>query len=135
MGSINRVFLLGNVGSVEVKEFGEGKCLVQVSVATTSGYKKKDGDYENTTEWHKCIFAIPSLAERAKNIKKGDTIEVSGAIRTNKWTDKEGNEQSYREIAAVHYSTHKKATTGDSGPQSIGGLNTAPAGKDDDLPF
>lgn len=132
MGSINRIFILGNVGSVEVKEFGEGKSLVQVSVATTSGYKKKDGSYENTTEWHRCIFAIPSLAERAKTIQKGDQIEVSGSIRTNKWTDKDGKEQFMKEISATHYSTHKKAASG-SGEEGSGDAPSHTV--DDDLPF
>ena len=134
MASINRVFILGNVGSVEVKEFGEGKSLVQVSVATTSGYKKKDGSYENTTEWHRCIFAIPSLAERAKTIQKGDQIEVSGSIRTNKWTDKEGNEKQIKEISATHYSTHKKASTGGDSSSHENQTGGAPS-QDDDLPF
>lgn len=133
MASINRVFILGNVGNVEVKEFGEGKSLVQVSVATTSGYKKKDStEYVNTTEWHKCIFAIPNLAERAKTIKTGDQIEVSGSIRTNKWIDKEGNERSMKEISATHYSTHKKAANNDE-PVHEGEL--APSGASDMPPF
>lgn len=133
MSSINSVLLLGNVGSVEVKEFGEGKCLVQVSVATQSGYKKKDGDWENKTEWHRCIFAIPSLAERAKTIGKGDQIEVRGSINTNKWTDKDGNERSIKEIAVTSYTTHKRASKSEDGqPQ----LDMASAGgDDDDLPF
>lgn len=137
MSSINSVLLLGNVGSAEVKEFGEGKCLVQVSVATTSGYKKKDGDYVNITEWHKCIFAIPNLAERAKGIQVGDTIEVRGSIKTNKWEDKEGNERSTKEISATHYTTHRRAKKEEGAPQ---GQPTASApasagAEDDDLPF
>ncbi|MHC5033400.1 MAG: single-stranded DNA-binding protein, partial [Planctomycetota bacterium] len=64
MATINRVTLLGNVGSAETKEFGEGRKLVQVSLATSDGYKK-DGEWVNKTEWHKLVFAIPALAERA----------------------------------------------------------------------
>ena len=131
MSSINSVLLLGNVGSVEVKEFGEGKCLVQVSIATQSGYKKKSGDWENKTEWHRCIFAIPSLAERAKTIGKGDTIEVRGSINTNKWTDKDGNERSIKEIAVTSYTTHKRAAKGEGQPE----MARVTASQDDDLPF
>ena len=131
------VLLVGNVGTVEVKEYGEGKFLVQVSLATQSGYKKGD-DWVNETEWHKCIFAIPSLAERAKNISKGDTIEVRGSIKTNKWTNKDGEERSYKEIAATSYTTHRKAKRDEQGEAPQGQPNTAsPAsvGEDDDLPF
>jgi single-strand DNA-binding protein len=136
MSSINSVLLLGNVGSMEVKEFGEGKFLVQVSVATTSGYKKKDGEYENITEWHRCIFAIPSLAERAKNIKVGDTIEVRGSIKTNKWTDKEsGDERSSKEISATYYTTHKKAANQSSGAKEPESQDAKSEAAPDDLPF
>lgn len=132
MNSINMVLLVGNVGTVEVKEYGEGKFLIQLSLATQSGYKKGD-DWHNETEWHRCIFAIPSLAERAKNISKGDTIEIRGSIKTNKWKDKEGNERSTKEIAVTQYTTHRKAKKDEDGvpaPQQA-----ATAGGDDDLPF
>lgn len=39
MSTINKVILLGNVGSVDVKEFDGGKKLVQVSLATSESYK------------------------------------------------------------------------------------------------
>lgn len=137
MSSKNFVLLIGNVGSVEVKTFGEeGKFLVQASVATSEGYKDKSGEWKENTEWHKCIFAIPALAERAKGIQKGDKIEVTGSIRTNKWTDKDGNARSQTEISAVTYKTWAKAKTQDS-PQAQ--PNAAPAvavpSDDDDLPF
>ena len=143
MSSLNKVILIGNVGNIEVKEYergGEKKPLVQVSLATSDGYKDKNGDWQNQTEWHKCVFAIPSLAERAKSIQKGDTIEVEGSIKTNKWTDKEGNENSYKEIAVVSYKTWRKAKNdapsgGSSEPANAPKPPSMPMGDDDDLPF
>ena len=38
MSSVNKVVLLGNVGGVEVKNFDNGKKLVQLSLATSDGY-------------------------------------------------------------------------------------------------
>jgi single-strand DNA-binding protein len=137
---MNKVILVGNVGNIEVKEYekdGEKKPLVQVSLATSDGYKDKKGEWQNVTEWHKCVFAIPSLAERAKSIQKGDTIGIEGSIKTNKWTDKEGNEKSYKEISVVSYKTWRKAKT-DASPSSEAAPEPAPAssgGGDDDLPF
>lgn len=140
MGSINSVILLGNVGNVEVKEYqknGETKPLVQLSVATSDGYKDKDGEWQDRTEWHRCIFAIPALAERAKSIGKGDQIEVRGSIKTNKWTDKDGNDQSIKEIAVVSYTTHKRAKTEEGQAPEGQPTPASPAsvGGDDDLPF
>ena len=38
--SVNKVILLGNVGSVDVKTFDNGGKIVNISVATTESYKK-----------------------------------------------------------------------------------------------
>ena len=84
MSSLNKVCLLGNIGKVETKTFENGKKLVQVSLATSDGYKKGD-KWEEKTEWHRCIFAIPALADRAASIQKGDKIYVEGSINTNSW--------------------------------------------------
>ena len=109
MASVNKVILLGSVGSVEVKEK-----LVQISLATSSGYKKKDSDeWVNKTEWHRLIFAIPNLVERAKFIGKGDSIYVEGSINTNSWTTKEGEKKDIKEIAVVSFTTMAKSKYAD----------------------
>jgi len=107
MSTINRVTLLGNVGNVEVKEFDNGRKLVQVSIATSESYKKGE-EWVDKTEWHKCIFGIPNLAERATKIQKGDKLYVEGAIQTNSWKDKEGNDRSIKEINCTMFRTFLK---------------------------
>lgn len=108
MASINKVILLGSVGTVEFKK----EKVVQISLATSSGYKKKDSDeWVNKTEWHRLIFSLPGLVEKAKNIKKGDSIYVEGSINTNSWTSKEGEKKEIKEIAVVTFMTMAKAKT------------------------
>lgn len=105
MASINKVILLGSVGSVEVKEK-----VVQISLATSSGYKKKDSDeWVNKTEWHRLIFALSGLIEKAKNISKGDSIYVEGSINTNSWVTKEGEKKDLKEISVVSFMTMAKS--------------------------
>jgi single-strand DNA-binding protein len=110
MSSVNRVILLGNVGTIEVKSFENGKKLVQLSLATSDGYKKGD-KWEEKTEWHRCIFAIPALAERAAGIQKGDKIYVEGSINTNSWTTKDGEKKEIKEISCTMFKTFVKAKT------------------------
>ena len=126
MSTINRVTLLGYVGNVEVKEFDKGRKLVQVSLATSESYKKGD-EWVDKTEWHRCIFGIPNLAERASNIKKGDKVYLEGAIQTNSWTDKEGNERSTKEINCTMFRTFLKNKNAEGAPKKA-----EPAS---DLPF
>jgi len=136
--NINKVILAGRVGTVEVKEFETGRTVVQVSLATTDGYKKKD-EWVNTTEWHRLIFAIPSLAERAKAIGKGDVIYVEGSINTNEWTTKEGEKKQIKEISCTSFKTFAKAK---GEPKEFNQPKTTvsqsiskPAVEDDDIPF
>lgn len=110
MSSVNKVVLLGNVGTIEVKSFENGKKLVQLSLATSDGYKKND-EWVEKTEWHRCIFAIPALADRAASIQKGDKIYVEGSISTNAWTTKEGDKKEIKEISCTMYKTFSKAKT------------------------
>jgi len=109
MSTINKVVLLGNVGTVEVKDFETGKKLVQVSLATSDGYKKGE-EWVNKTEWHKLVFAIPALAERASTISKGDKIYVEGSISTQAWTNKDGEKKEYKEIACTMFKTFSKGS-------------------------
>lgn len=110
MSSVNKVVLLGNVGTIEVKSFENGKKLVQLSLATSDGYKKND-EWVEKTEWHRCIFAIPALADRAASIQKGDKIYVEGSISTNAWTTKEGEKKEIKEISCTMYKTFSIAKT------------------------
>lgn len=133
MSSLNKVMLLGNVGNVDVKDLEGGRKLVQLSLATSDGYKK-DGEWVDKTEWHKCVFAIPTLAERAATIGKGDKIYVEGSINTNTWTNKEGEKKEFKEISCVSlkiFSKNKNVDVVNEAPKQT--VKVAESG--DDLPF
>lgn len=135
MSTINRVVLLGNVGTVEVKELQTGNKIVEVSLATSDGYKKNE-EWIERTEWHRCIFAIPSLAERAATIGKGDKIYVEGSINTQQWTTKEGEKREKREISCTMFKTFSKGSQ-DKGSKPVNKPSKAPASDfgNDDMPF
>lgn len=136
--NLNKVILAGRVGSVDVKEFGTGKKLVQISLATTDGYKKGD-TWENKTEWHRLIFAIPALAERASSIGKGDVIYAEGSINTNEWETKEGEKKQIKEISCTTFKTVSKAAGEKkeyNQPKTTVSESVATKSNDgDDLPF
>jgi len=138
--NINKVILAGRVGTVEPKEFGTGRKIIQMSLATTDGYKKGD-KWENKTEWHRLIFAIPGLVERASSVKVGDVIYVEGSINTNEWTDKEGRKNQMKEISCTSYKTIAKAAGKTeerqyNQPKTTVSESMAPKSMDDDdIPF
>lgn len=95
--SVNKVMLLGNVGSVDIKSFDNGGKIVNISVATSESYKKGD-EWVNKTEWHRCSCGIPAVVERADRINKGDMVYLEGSIVTRSW-EKDGEKKESKEIS------------------------------------
>jgi single-strand DNA-binding protein len=95
--SVNKVMLLGNVGSIDVKSFDNGGKIVNISVATSDSYKKGE-EWINKTEWHKCFCGIPAIVERADRINKGDMVHIEGSIVTRTW-EKDGEKRESKEIS------------------------------------
>lgn len=95
--SVNKVMLLGNVGSVDFKSFDNGGKIVNISVATSDSYKKGE-EWINKTEWHRCSCGIPAVVERAERINKGDMVHVEGSIVTRTW-EKDGEKRESKEIS------------------------------------
>lgn len=91
MASVNKVILIGNVGQdPEVRFMPNGDAVANFSIATTDIWKGKDGKQNEHTEWHR-IVCYRKLAEIVQSyVKKGTSIYISGHIRSNKYTDKQG---------------------------------------------
>ena len=102
MASLNRAFLIGNVGNdPEVRYLNneQGK-FTSFRLATTERYKDRNGDVKENTEWHQ-IVAWGKMADIVeKFVKKGSQLYVEGKITTRKWTDKDGNDRFTTEIRA-----------------------------------
>lgn len=88
--SLNRVFLIGNVGGdPDIKHLSTGSTLVTFSLATNERFKsKKSGEWVEQTEWHN-ISCWDSIAEyAATRVIKGAKVMVEGRIKNKKWADK-----------------------------------------------
>ncbi len=102
MASVNKVILMGNLGrDPEVRYSPDGAAVCNVSIATTSSWKDKtSGERREETEWHRVVF-YNRLAEIAgEYLKKGRPVYVEGRIKTRKWQNKEGVEQTTTEVIA-----------------------------------
>ena len=101
MASVNKVILLGNLGrDPEVRYLPSGDPVANITIATSSKYKGKDGNMVEETEWHRVTF-FGRLAEIASQyLKKGRPVYIEGRIKTRKYTDKEGVEKFATDIIA-----------------------------------
>ena len=90
MSSVNKVFLLGNVGKEpDVKVFDNGDMKTTFTLATSDQWTDKQGNKQESVEWHNCV-TYRQLAKIASDyVKKGSKVFVEGRIKTNFW-EKDG---------------------------------------------
>lgn len=94
MAGVNKVILLGRLGSdPEVRTLPSGGKVVNFSIATSENYTNRNGEKVEQTEWHR-IELWENLANIAEQyLKKGDMAYIEGKIRTEKWTDQNGQDR------------------------------------------
>lgn len=97
--SVNKVILIGNVGSdPEVRNTQAGQHVVTLNIATTENWKDAQGAKQERTEWTRVVF-WGRLAEVAgKYLSKGSRVYVEGSLTTRKWTDKQGTDRYSTEV-------------------------------------
>jgi single-strand DNA-binding protein len=82
----NEITLKGYLGK-DAENFAtkQQKTFTVLSLANKSGYKdKQTQQWVNHTEWHR-IVAFGKPAEYAKNLKKGDYVEIEGELRSTEF--------------------------------------------------
>jgi single-strand DNA-binding protein len=102
MASVNKVILVGNLGSdPEIRYTPSGSAVANFSLATKDQWTGKDGQKEEKTEWHK-IVAWGRLGEICgEYLKKGSQVFIEGRIQTKSWEDRDGNKRYTTEIIAL----------------------------------
>jgi single-strand DNA-binding protein len=82
----NEIKLKGYIGK-DAENFAtkQQKTFTVLSLSTKSGYKdKQTQQWVNHTEWHR-IVAFGKPAEYAKDLKKGDYVEIEGELRSTEY--------------------------------------------------
>ena len=82
----NNVKLKGYIGK-DAESFATKNqtTVVVFSLAVKNGYKdKQTQQWVNHTEWHR-IVAFGKPADFAKNLKKGDYVEIEGELRSTEY--------------------------------------------------
>lgn len=99
MASMNRVTIIGNLGSdPEVRYLDSGACVARFNVATTEKYTNKAGEKVEQTEWHRIELWDAQAKVAEQYLKKGSPVCVEGKLKTETWTDKDGQEKSVTRI-------------------------------------
>ena len=100
MRGVNKALIIGSVGKdPEVRATADGNCIVNLSVATSESWKDKQGNKQESTEWHR-VSAFGKLAEIIRDyVVKGSKVYIEGKIKTRSY-DKDGVKVYVTEIVA-----------------------------------
>jgi len=144
MSSVNKVILVGNVGSdPEIKTFNNGGKVANFSLATTEKWRdKKTQEYVSKTEWSKIsVFSEGLVSVIERYVKKGVKLYIEGRLQTRKWTDNSGNDKYITEVVLKGYGGTLVLLDGsnasaDKPRLDVSGYNrNVVPGLDDEIPF
>lgn len=130
-GSVNKVILVGHLGGDPESRFTQGGTAVATfSVATNESRKNSEGNWEDHTEWHRCVLFGKQAETAAEYVKKGQMVYVEGRLQTRSWEDKEGMKRYSTEVVGNAFTMLGRRNADDGGAQPA-----SQPSNDDDLPF
>lgn len=100
-GSVNKVILVGHLGSdPEVRYTQGGAAVASFTVATNESYTDKSGQRQDKTEWHRIVAWGKTAELCGEYLQKGRQVYLEGRLQTRQWDDKEGVKRYTTEIVA-----------------------------------
>jgi single-strand DNA-binding protein len=141
MASINKVILIGNLGSdPETRTTAAGEAICNLRLATTDKWKdKQTGDAREETEWHRVVL-YRRLAEIGRDyLRKGSSVYIEGRLRTRKWQDKDGKDRYTTEVECSEMQMLGSRPAGSDSQRPVAAAAVphvaAPTTLDDDYPY
>ena len=137
MSGVNKVILIGNLGSDPELRDAKGTPVANFNIATSETWTDKTtNEKKEQTEWHRLVLWRRNAEIASQYLKKGSKIYIEGKLQTRSY-DKEGVKTYTTEVVVDRL--QMLDSKGDSG----GGSAQAPVADappvkfdgGDDLPF
>ncbi len=81
---LNRITLIGFIGSDAERKAANATNIAIFSLATQTSWKNDAGSWESRTEWHRCV-AFGKLADFAGTLSKAAHVAVEGELRSHEY--------------------------------------------------
>ena len=117
--SLNKVMLLGNLGSDPETRFSTGgTAITNFNIATTRRWRdQRSEEWREETDWHRVVCFGRNAEIASEYLSKGRQVYVEGDLRTSSW-ERDGQR---RERTEIH--VQQLILLGGGGGQSRGGGN------------
>lgn len=125
---LNKVLIIGNLTrDPELKALPSGIKVCSFGIATNRVYKDKEGNRQETTEFHN-ISAFGRTGELvAQYMRKGSQVYLEGRLQTRSWEGKDGEKRYRTEIIADTVQFGNRPTGGVSSTGVAKGGTEVPA--------
>ncbi len=135
MASLNKVMIIGNVGSdPEMRFTPNGNPVTSFRVATNHIYTTPDGERKQETEWFN-VVAWGRLAEQCNQfLIKGRLIYAEGRLRTRSWETQDGQRHFRTEVIASRVTFLDRQAAASLPEDKIGEAEVGEI-EPDDIPF
>ena len=128
----NYARVYGYVGKEpQYREFEDGEGVLNFTVATTESWKK-DGEWQERTEWHRIAIKSPKAQRLHGRLRKGAEVTVHGKLQTRGY-EKNDEKRYVTEIVVTKSAAHMVLIHGRREQQESQGHSSG--GGFDDLPF
>ena len=144
-GSINKVILIGNLGSdPELRSTPSGVQVANCSLATSETWTDKSGERQERAEWHRIVLWRRLAEVAGQYLKKGSKIYIEGKLQTRSWDDQNRQKRYTTEVVA---SSMEMLDSGQAGASDVdmaygnaretvaAGVPVGVGGPEDGLPF
>lgn len=97
---LNKAMVYGNLTrDPEMKSLPSGMQVCSFSLATNRVYNDRDGNRQESTDYHNVVVFGKQAENSAKYLTKGSSTYVEGRLQTRSW-EKDGQKQYRTEIVA-----------------------------------
>jgi single-strand DNA-binding protein len=137
MGSMNRVFLMGNLTrDPELKQLPSGMAVADMGMAVNEKFKGKDGELVETT----CFVDVSAFGRQAEAcgqyLKKGAPVLVEGRLKYDTW-ESDGQKRSKIRVRAdrVQFVGRAKSENDAGNGNGNGNAHANGGNEDGEMPF
>ena len=136
-GSVNKVVLVGHLGGdPETRFLPSGAAVANFNLATNESWKDTNGEFQDKTEWHRCVMFGKSAELVGDLLKKGQLAYIEGKLQTRNWEDKDGVKRYTTEVVCDMFTMlGRKMDSAETQERPKPNESEDSPLEDDDLPF
>ena len=98
---LNRAIVIGNLTrDPEKKALPSGISVTTFSVATNRVWKDKDGNKQESADYHNIVVFGRQAETSAQYLSKGSNVLIEGRMQTRSWDGQDGQKRYRTEIVA-----------------------------------